>query len=168
MATTLLRAAAVLSSASAFAPRILQSTTVPTRQTVAVGAGDLETFGAAVSVVAAGTAFAFSGPSDEGSKGKHTLPRIVSDSNFFDILYVFWVASFEQSCFLSKPEILFIIVPPTLRTLRPFVLTNAVDCTALKNLIAAGGDDLGEVREYFNNVGFDRWNKVVLLGYLHY
>jgi len=27
-------------------------------------------------------------------------------------------------------------------------------------LTAAGGDDLGEVREYFNNVGFDRWNKV--------
>jgi len=76
MATSLLRAAAVLSSASAFAPRILQSATVSTRQSVAVGAGDLETFGAAVSVVAAGTAFAFSGPSDEGSKGKVCMHRL--------------------------------------------------------------------------------------------
>jgi|AntAceMinimDraft_5_1070358.scaffolds.fasta_scaffold58235_2 hypothetical protein len=70
MATTFLCAVAVLSSASAFVPRVLHSGVAPARQQVVVGFGDLETFGAAVAIVGAGSAFAFSGPSEDGSKGK--------------------------------------------------------------------------------------------------
>lgn len=39
------------------------------------------------------------------------------------------------------------------------VLLNCTRCVVF--ISAAGGDDLGEVREYFNNVGFERWNKVI-------